>query len=194
MNYNLNEIFYSIQGEGRWSGTPSLFIRFSGCNLKCTFCDTDHSDRLTLNEFGIVSEMITQSVQCKTVILTGGEPTLQNLNPLVDLLHMFDYSVHLETNGIEDPYFIFSKCDWITVSPKSPEAHWDETDLVNEVKFLIGFPNDEKLIEAFGDLKIPMYLQPINNKEENIRKAIKFCTDNPKYSLSVQLHKIIGVK
>ena len=194
MNYKLSEIFYSIQGEGRWSGKPCHFIRFSGCNLQCTFCDTDHTNKLTLNEFGIVSDMITQSVQCKTVVLTGGEPTLQDLNPLVDLLHMFDYSVHIETNGITDPYLIFAKCDWITVSPKGPEAHWDETDLVNEVKFLMGFPNDEKLIEVYSGLPIPMYVQPIDNKEENIRRCIKFCTDHPNYSLSLQLHKLIGVR
>jgi organic radical activating enzyme len=152
-----------------------------------------------LNEFGIVSEMISNSVGCKKVVLTGGEPTLQDLNPLVDLLHMFDYSVHIETNGIEDPYSILAKCDWITVSPKGVEACWDETDLVAEVKFLIGFPNDINLIEAFGKLNCKMYVQPIHSvkefeTQENIQKAVKFCTDHPDYSLSLQLHKIIGVK
>jgi organic radical activating enzyme len=138
--------------------------------------------------------MITQSVQCKTVVLTGGEPTLQDLNPLVDLLHMFDYQVHIETNGISDPYRIFSKCDWITVSPKSIEGEWSETDLVNEVKFLIGFPNDINLIEAFGRPTIQTYIQPVDNKKENIQRAVKFCTDHPEYSLSLQIHKIIGVR
>ena len=194
MNYQLNEIFYSLQGEGRWSGTPAHFIRLSGCNLKCTFCDTNHSHKLTLNEFGIVSELVNQSLKCTRVVLTGGEPTLQDLNPLVDLLHMFDYSVHIETNGITDPYLIFAKCDWITVSPKGVEAHWDQTDLVSEVKFLVGFPNCFPLIESYGDLKIPMYLQSVDNLKENINRVVDYCLAHPEYSLSMQVHKLIGVR
>ncbi|MDE5658069.1 MAG: 7-carboxy-7-deazaguanine synthase QueE, partial [Muribaculaceae bacterium] len=93
----INEIFYSLQGEGHWTGTPAVFIRFSGCNLHCDFCDTEHNSGQELS----VDEIISEASKYPTlhIIFTGGEPTLQLTRSLVDRLHQLGKYLHIETNG-----------------------------------------------------------------------------------------------
>ena len=97
MKYKITEIFYSIQGEGFWVGTPCIFIRLSGCNLSCSWCDTKHEIKKELNESEILEEI--KQYPTKMVVITGGEPTQQLLIDLLMGLKMAGYKIHLETNG-----------------------------------------------------------------------------------------------
>ena len=111
----VNEIFYSLQGEGAHTGTPAVFIRLSGCNLKCPFCDTDFKSYTEMSESEIVAEVNRLSGRCKNVVITGGEPTIVNTEILIDLLHANNYFVMMESNGTKQPPY---NLDWLTVSPK----------------------------------------------------------------------------
>ncbi|MDE5752171.1 MAG: 7-carboxy-7-deazaguanine synthase QueE, partial [Duncaniella sp.] len=94
-SYRVNEIFHSLQGEGFFTGTPAVFLRFSGCNLKCGFCDTDHSDAREMELPDILKEVT--SYPSRHIILTGGEPAMQIDTPLVDLLHDAGFYIQVET-------------------------------------------------------------------------------------------------
>ena len=109
----INEIFYSLQGEGYHTGTPAVFIRFSGCNLKCDFCDTRHEEGEMMTDEDIVNEI--GKYPAVMVILTGGEPSLWIDDAFIDLLHRAGKYVCIETNGTKPlPVAI----DWVTCSPK----------------------------------------------------------------------------
>ena len=130
MNYKINEIFYSIQGEGCFAGTPAIFIRFSGCNLKCPWCDTKHEDGkiYTKEELECSINTLVKETNCNRLILTGGEPTLQISNEE----ELFKgYERYIETNGlIPAPDWI----DWITCSPKTDIYNFSR--IPNEIKIV----------------------------------------------------------
>ena len=109
--YRVNEIFYSLQGEGYWTGTPMVFLRFSGCNLKCPFCDTDHSSYQEMSAGEIVAEMLQAGGDCRRACVTGGEPSLQLDKALVEALHGAGFEVHVETNGTRP---LPAGVDWVT--------------------------------------------------------------------------------
>jgi organic radical activating enzyme len=117
----VNDIFYSLQGEGRNTGRAALFVRFAGCNLKCSFCDTDFASYHELSEDYIMAELVVRCMDLgltnekPMVVLTGGEPTLQVDEDFVDLLHEEDFYVAMESNGILPAP---RNLDWLTVSPK----------------------------------------------------------------------------
>ena len=122
--YRINEIFYSLQGEGVRAGCPSLFVRFSRCNLRCTVethgfdCDTEFESGQELTIEEIRSRLAALSTECEWIVLTGGEPALQIDDALVEALHSAGYKLAVETNGtLELPRGL----DWITVSPKVDE-------------------------------------------------------------------------
>lgn len=201
MEYKINEIFYSLQGEGLWVGTPMLFIRMAGCNYKCEFCDTDYSHKLTLSIEGILKYV--RGVPTKDICITGGEPFLQDLNPLVSTLHKKVRSIYIETNG-----FLLSRIKdlgsirpWIVCSPKEPIKE-DDWDFVNEFKWLLGDGKDlwKDLIDKnLYHLVAWNFIQPVWDKDrekriKNYKDAIKLVKENPKLRLSVQLHKFIGIK
>ena len=113
----VNEIFYSLQGEGRFAGTPATFVRFSGCNLRCDFCDTDHQSGRKMTEDEIVG--CVGKFPSEHVILTGGEPALQLTAPLLGQLKRAGKIIHIETNGtVRLADDVAAHIDWITVSPK----------------------------------------------------------------------------
>ena len=112
MMRKINEIFYSLQGEGYHTGTPAVFIRFSGCNLKCSFCDTQHEAGTLMTDDEIIAEVSKYPV---TVILTGGEPSLWIDDALIDRLHEAGKYVCIETNGTRP---LPESVDWVTCSPK----------------------------------------------------------------------------
>ncbi|MGE5356243.1 MAG: 7-carboxy-7-deazaguanine synthase [Deltaproteobacteria bacterium] len=206
--YKIKEIFYSIQGEGFHTGTPAVFIRFSGCNLWsgieqdrknaiCKFCDTDF--RNTDGENGGVYSKntllakimeITKPGNCKFLIFTGGEPLLQVDEELVNFLKSEAYYIAIETNGTREAP---GKIDWITVSPKYG------TGLVqlsgNELKLV--FPQQGFNPESFESYNFShFFLQPKHdqNLNSNILEAVQFCLIHPKWKLSLQTHKYIGIK
>lgn len=109
----INEIFYSLQGEGFHVGTPAVFVRFSGCNLKCEFCDTRHEEGVMMSDEEILEQVC--QYPCKTVILTGGEPGLWVDEDLVAALHKAGKYVCIETNGT---CVLPESIDWVTCSPK----------------------------------------------------------------------------
>lgn len=196
MKYKINEIFYSIQGEGILTGTPVWFIRFSGCNLKCSWCDTQHKKHALLTEEEIVA--ILHQNNCKNIVITGGEPSIQkDLFQLVyNLKHKYLFNtINIETNGTGhlldvEPYV------WITCSPKR-EANYQIRCNPNEIKLVIDKDFNleimKKIEEEYQD-KCHLYLQPEGNKKKTIKTCIELVKNNPKWKLSLQIHKIVGIK
>lgn len=200
MLYSLNEIFFSIQGEGRNTGMPAWFIRFAECNLECPWCDTDYSIKLNMDELDIV-EHISSVNECKNVILTGGEPSLQNLKPLLLRLKVGNYYVAIETNGTKPllQYRIEGLLDWVTVSPK--QLPIEVNCLIDEIKVV--WPS--AIMEKPGIFtyleEIPAkyyYIQPLDDKSKglgrSLNEAVEIVKTHPKWRLSVQLHKILELE
>lgn len=182
----INEIFYSVQGEGFWTGTPSVFVRFSGCNLKCPFCDTRHEEYTEMSDDDIVRAV--KEYPCKHVVITGGEPGLWITEELVDKLHAAGKYVTIETNGTKP---LPGNIDWITCSPKPYAApvlsHADEVKIV----FLGQDLSRYSTIECSHK-----FLQPCYNADgtSNIDEVIAYILRNPEWRLSLQTHKMIGVR
>lgn len=194
--YRINEIFYSLQGEGFWAGRPAVFVRFSGCNLACPFCDTDFSG-YELMDAGTILEHVERWGKCRFVVLTGGEPALQADNDLIDLLHRHGYYVAMETNGTCQPP---QAVDWLTVSPKTSFVRSrgvrPVVERAHEVKVVFDGQaevSDEK-IKA-----IHYYLQPCDTGDEGrnreiLHACIEYVKAHPKWMLSLQQHKILNIR
>jgi len=196
-NYLVNEIFYSLQGEGLRSGTPNLFLRLSRCNLACKVethgfdCDTEFESgrRLTIPE--ILAEFRQLSEACDWVILTGGEPALQVDPELIDALHAAGYKLAIETNGsVELPPGI----DWITVSPKVAE-HAVRQRTAHEVKYVRGHGQaiPKTVVQAEHHLISPAFDGP-EVDARTMDWCIRLCKENPPWRLSVQQHKLWKVR
>lgn len=177
----INEIFYSLQGEGFHTGTPAVFVRFSGCNLKCPFCDTQHEAGVMMTDEAIVAEI--EKYPARMVILTGGEPSLWIDAALIDRLRAAHKYVSIETNGT---HLLPEGIDWITCSPKADGAvvlpRMDEVKVVYEGQSL----------EPYERLKADHYfLQPCScmNTAETVDCVLK----HPKWRLSLQTHKLIDI-
>ena len=190
--YHVNEIFYSLQGEGFNVGEPAVFVRFSGCNLACSWCDTDHQQSVEMSAAEIVKHVQTLWQGKKEeifVVLTGGEPALQVDEPLIDALTSARCYVAIETNGTRElPFGI----DWITCSPKLNT--FPKLKHVDEVKVVFdGHSNPElwrKEIHAEH-----WFLQPLHNGEtSNVKETIEYILAHPQWRLSIQTHKLIGIK
>jgi len=195
--YLVNEIFYSLQGEGVRAGTPNLFLRLSRCNLACKVethgfdCDTEfESGRwLTLPEIGAEFRQLSEG--CGWVILTGGEPSLQADPELIDALHSAGYKLAIETNGsVELPPGI----DWITVSPKVAE-HAVRQRTAHEVKYVRGYGQaiPKTVVQAEHYLISPAFDGP-EVDSRTMDWCIRLCKENPPWRLSVQQHKLWKVR
>lgn len=207
--YPLIEVFYSLKGEGLWTGTPMLFIRLAGCNLRCPFCDTPSQKTIDLCKEDIVVELKNLSETCTKVVLTGGEPNIHDLKKLIDLLHENDYTVHIETNG-EPTQWLDSnlrQCDFIALSPKTPSVSSIALDLCDEIKFLVGSDGWEDFLWDINDrlinnpkLWVMAIAEPYNDGfgrnvliPKNIQTAIEFCKSWPMFSLCCQMHKYLSI-
>jgi organic radical activating enzyme len=188
----LTEIFYSVQGEGTWTGTPAVFVRLAGCNLSCSFCDTDYA----LKFFGSVADVVARvrdaGGSCPMVILTGGEPLAQRETvALIDALRADGRRVHIESNGTlptELPGDV-----WLTVSPKERLAP-EMARRANEAKLIVDGRVPEEWIDWFPQTT-PLFLQPEGNKPSNVALAIDAAKRDPsRLRLSLQTHKFIGVR
>ena len=193
MTYKINQIFQSLQGEGYHSGMPAIFIRFSGCNLHCPFCDTNH----TTGKHQTLQQILQaiSAYNANLVVLTGGEPSLFVDDRLIEALHKSGKTIAIETNGTHPlPHGI----DWVTLSPKSDFCEaadpilksCDELKIVYTGKFLNTFPQ----INAKH-----RFVQPCDtgNKEHNAQLALQaaqWCIEHPQWRLSLQIHKIIGIE
>ena len=190
----VNETFLSLQGEGHFTGTPAFFLRFSGCNLKCPFCDTNHQSYKEMSEEEIVEE--ASSHKPRHIVITGGEPALQLTQSLVDKLHEAGFFIQVETNGtLPLPEGI----DWVTCSPKSSPIREDLK--VDELKVLfMGNGTDPEASLLGGRLEGGLlFLQPLDTGDEEqnriiLRDTIAYILEHPKWSLSLQTHKLLGIK
>ena len=184
----VNDIFYSLQGEGRNTGRAAIFIRFAGCNLKCPFCDTDFSQYEEMSDEDILNRI--KSYPSRFVVLTGGEPSLQVDKQLVDLLHSHGYELAMETNGTHP---IVDGIDWITCSPKGNT----QIKRCNELKCI--FEEDTQKPDDHGICADYKYLQPcdVQDTERNVQ-IVKRCFDyilqHPEWRMSLQTHKLVGFK
>lgn len=193
--YKINEIFYSIQGEGRWAGRAAVFVRFSGCNLKCPFCDTDFKSYEEYGELDVLQAIQKASNSCKFVVFTGGEPTLQVDEALIILLHKWGYYIAMETNGTHK---IPDGIDWVTCSPKIAFVTNGSVAIKKASEVKVVFDN-EHTISDFGIDAAEYYVQPcdVGNKEKNaeiLKQTVAFVESHPKWKLSLQQQKIINVR
>lgn len=178
----INEIFYSLQGEGYHTGTPAVFIRFSGCNLKCSFCDTQHEEGVMMTDEAILAEV--DRYPAEMVILTGGEPALWIDEELIELLHQHGKYVCIETNGTRQ---LPASIDWVTCSPKKGGtivlSSMDEVKVVYEGQDLT----------PYEDFSAKHYfLQPCSGL--NILETVAEVMERPLWRLSLQTHKLIDIQ
>ena len=196
--YQVNEIFYSVQGEGVRSGTANVFVRFSGCNLTCNEremgfdCDTEFVSGRKMTAKQIIDESLAIAPECQWIILTGGEPALQVDDELIQTLKKAGYKLAIETNGTKKlPHGL----DWITVSPKTAE-HTLCQSIANEIKYVRQRGQDipRPIIKADHYLISPAHNTSNGFVKETIQWCINLVKDNPKWRLSLQLHKILNVR
>jgi len=209
MTYRIKEIFFTQQGEGKNTGKDFIFVRFSGCNLWsgkeknrasaiCSFCDTDFygTDGINGGKY-LVKELIEKikslwiSADSQIrVVLTGGEPLLQVDKPLIDALKNEDIYIAVETNGtLEAPDGI----DWICMSPKANT----EIKLKKGSEVKVVYPQKNLNPDDFNVLDFKnFYIQPMDSQsyEDNVSQAVKYCMRNPNWKLSLQTHKILGIR
>lgn len=182
MKRKINEIFYSLQGEGFHTGTPAVFVRFSGCNLKCSFCDTQHEEGVWMSDDEIVAEV--EKYPARMVILTGGEPSLWIDQSLVDRLHKIGKYVCIETNGTRT---LPANIDWVTCSPK--EGGRLAIDRMDEVKVV--YQGQE--LDVYEQLQAThLFLQPCSGS--NIPETVDCVMRHPRWRLSLQTHKLIDIR
>ena len=199
----VNETFVSLQGEGYFTGTPAFFLRLSGCNLACPFCDTNHQSYKEMSEDEIVEEACRHKP--RHIVITGGEPALQLTQSLVDKLHEAGFFIQVETNGtLPLPEGI----DWVTCSPKSQTLSYSplkgENLKIDELKVLfMGKDTDpDSILESLplgGEGGGLLFLQPLDTGDEEknriiLRDTIAYILEHPKWSLSLQTHKMLGIK
>lgn len=189
----INEIFYSLQGEGFHAGTPSVFVRFSGCNLRCPFCDTRHEsgEELSISE---IAQAVTAFPACH-VVLTGGEPSLFVTPALIDALHALGKFIAIETNGTRT---LPEGIDWITCSPKTDVSGGQDLRLraCDELKVVYTGKEPPTCASIAARHR---FLQPCDTGDaaENRRLldgAIAYCLEHPEWRLSLQTHKLTGIR
>ena len=213
MAYKVKEIFYTLQGEGVNSGRPAVFCRFSGCNLWngkeadrsnaiCKFCDTDFigTDGLGGGSFSDAKDLAKTIISywpvqfdssvIPLIVFTGGEPLLQLDSNLTELCHLQGFEIAIETNGTLLPP---SGIDWICVSPKSAT----EVILRSGQELKIVYPQDGVDPVSFENFDFQyFFLQPMDGLhfKANAKLAVEYCLKNPKWRLSLQTHKMLGIR
>ncbi|MBP7105244.1 MAG: radical SAM protein [Fermentimonas sp.] len=193
MNLNVNEIFYSLQGEGGRTGQASIFIRLAKCNLACSFCDTDFERGVKMSLEEVFKEI--EQYNCKWIIWTGGEPALQLNDKIVAFFKERGYLQAIETNGTKR---IPSGIDYITCSPKQNfEIVKELIPEVDELRFPI--QKGDPLPDISILPKTNRYLlSPIFDNDKVIQENVDYCIslikDNPVWALSLQTHKLIGIR
>lgn len=212
MKYAVKELFYTLQGEGANAGHGAVFCRFAGCNLWsgreedrstaiCSFCDTDFvgtdgdgGGRFALEELvdaiDAAWQAAPESRERPFVVFTGGEPLLQLDQPLVDSVHSHGFSIAVETNGTVVPPL---GIDWICVSPKAQAP----LRLISGNELKLVYPQTDATPERFEELAFDhFFLQPMAGpfEERNQRLTVEYCLRHPKWRLSIQLHKVVGIR
>lgn len=221
MQYPINEIFYSLQGEAIFAGTPAVFIRFQGCAVGCAFCDTKHTwdvdnanlvsieevltkelDSPTFANFDILQILleVAKYPKCRHVVLTGGEPAMYDLLPLVTELEDHGYTVQIESSGTEK--LSLSANTWVTVSPKinMPGQKLLDASVIaraNEIKMPIGRNEDviklKDFIEKYNVVDKPIWLQPLSCNKTATQICVAAALAN-NWRVSLQIHKFLDIR
>ena len=209
MSYRIKEIYFTQQGEGKNTGKDFVFVRFSGCNLWsgkeknrksaiCKFCDTDFYGVDGVNGGIYEAKELVKMIKSLwmansspvSAVLTGGEPLLQLDDKLVQELKKEGIYIAIETNGT---LLAPDGIDWICMSPKAGT----EIKLRSGNEIKVVYPQKDLDPDKFSDLDFKnFFIQPMDSKEleSNVAKSIKFCMSNPKWRLSLQTHKILGIR
>ena len=194
--YKINEIFHSLQGEGFNTGTASVFIRFSGCNLRCSFCDTQHIKGTLMTAAQIV-EQVMQFPKAPLIVLTGGEPSLFVDHELIAALKTTGKRIAIETNGTHP---LPQGIDWVTLSPKSDFDGGDDAPCVlnhcDELKvvYLGQDLSQYDHIHTSHRFLQPCYVDDEPQRLRNLQACAQAVLDNPQWRLSLQTHRIIGIR
>ena len=204
MTYTVKEVFYTLQGEGANTGRPAVFLRFAGCNLWtgreedrstaiCQFCDTDFWGGTKFATADLLAAVVSaewSSADRPFVVITGGEPLLQLDQPLIDALHNHGFEIAIETNGtLPAP----SGIDWVCVSPKANAAFVQTSG--DELKVV--YPQNGMMLEGFERLDFDhFFVQPMDGPEveQNTELAARYCLEHPRWRLSLQTHKLLGIR
>lgn len=221
MQYPINEIFYSLQGEANFAGLPSIFIRLQGCNVGCAFCDTKHTWELNPKAEQSVIKLVTKQNQhtenwaffsekellaeinkykaCRHVVFTGGEPAMYDLRDITTKLNSLGYTTQIETSGTE--VLLISNDTWVTLSPKidmpgDKVLLNDNVSRANEIKMPVGKMADiEKLkviLSAYQVKTKLIWLQPLSCRENPTKLCIEQAMLN-NWRVSVQIHKFVNI-
>jgi 7-carboxy-7-deazaguanine synthase len=221
MQYPVNEIFYTLQGEAFYSGKPSVFIRFQVCNVGCAFCDTKHTWHLDVKQQVLKSQIVNKESnsnswsyfsldeilteiekysKCQHIVFTGGEPAMYDLRELISLLEKKNYTTQIETSGTEK--LLISNNTWVTLSPKidmpgNKEILAENVARANEIKMPVGKMDDiEKLKSLLANHKINtnlIWLQPLSCKEGPLKLCIEMALIH-NWRVSAQIHKYINIR
>ena len=193
MNLRVKEIFYSLQGEGGRQGAASIFVRLSGCNLKCDFCDTDFSGGEDMSREQILSQL--RLYPCRWIVWTGGEPTLQLTDECLLFFKQAGFCQAIESNGCHQ---LSSLLDYTVVSPKGHAGYARNINpRVDEIRLPLRENDDVPPMESLPEAK-HYFLSPIFTENPADTKAnIDYCVmqvkQNPAWRLSLQMHKWIGI-
>jgi len=197
VKYPVMETFTSVQGEGAFSGVPSFFIRLAGCNVGCVWCDVKESWDEKVHPLKTVREILDLASASKTkvVIITGGEPTMHDLNPLTTELSALGFRVHLETSGTE---VLTGSFDWITFSPKKFKEPLEEYfSKSHELKVVVNHESDLAWAETHAQRmseRTSFFLQPEWERRERMMPIIfDYAIKNPHWRVGLQIHKYLNV-
>lgn len=191
------EHFYTLQGEGRWVGTPAYFIRLAGCDVGCVWCDVKESWTVADDQWVPIADMVALAKASGTqrVVITGGEPAMYDLAPLTDALHAAGLLCHIETSGAHPFSGTF---DWITFSPKKFKPALPEYyRLAHELKVIVYVTQDLTWGEAEAAKCDPavtsFYLQPEWSRRDRVHQVIEYIKAHPHWKLSLQTHKYVEI-
>ncbi|MCS7081385.1 MAG: 7-carboxy-7-deazaguanine synthase QueE [Bacteroidetes bacterium] len=196
VRYSVVEHFYSLQGEGAWTGHAAYFIRLAGCDVGCWWCDTKASWDASAHPTASVSELVEAAQRAPTpiVVLTGGEPLMHDLGPLTRALRASGKRVHLETSGA---YPLSGHVDWLTLSPKKRKPPVPEIyPHVRELKVVVVNASDFRWAEAHA-ARCPegtlLFLQPEWGSPHMIEPILRYIQAHPRWRLSLQVHKYLNI-
>jgi len=195
--YPIMEHFYSLQGEGFWTGTPAYFIRLGGCDVGCFWCDVKESWTFNNHSLLSIKELLNEikQTQAERIIITGGEPLLHNLNPLCEALQLEDYKLHLETSGTQE---LTGKFDWICFSPKKFKKPLESFySIANELKIIVKNQHDLEWAESQVSLcnsKTLLFLQPEWDTPASAGWITDFIKTHPHWRISLQTHKYLNIR
>lgn len=195
--YKIMEHFYTLQGEGYWTGTPTYFIRLAGCEVGCHWCDVKESWDINSHPSISLEEILSaiKNTPAERVVITGGEPLQQNLEDLCNILKQNHYKIHLETSGA---FPLSGKLDWICLSPKKFKKPLSSIyEYIHELKVIIYNSSDFDFAEehaSFCPLGTHLFLQPEWSKQKKmLPQIIEYVKQNPKWRISLQTHKYMNI-